>query len=170
MTFDFSLNRSYEYIHYTSENIGTLDLDRKYTQTTGNLVFHTPAGLWLSIAGIYDWEWYCRKNNFRLENLKSEFQVFLKPKAKILNLYDISVFEDFEDEYGFYAKDIETPGENYTFSLSIAWERIISDYQGIVVPVILPKLYNMDIWYDIWCCTSGCIWDLQAVEKAYKLV
>jgi hypothetical protein len=153
MAFDLSLAGSYEYIHYTTEKLAT----------------HTPNGLWVSVTGINDWEQYCLKNNYRLENLKSEFQVMLKPSAKILILYNRSVFNDFLEEYGFYEKEIETPEKNYAFSLSISWERIISDYQGIVVPIVLPQFYGLNLWYKTWNCTCGVIWDLQAVEKAYKL-
>jgi len=162
MNFDPSLPTSYEYIHYASENTDTLDLDRIYAQTAENLAFHTPNGLWLSVTGKNDWENYCLKNNYHLENLKSEFQILLKPAAKILILYNNSVFEVFEKKYCNY-------GENNAPCLSIAWERIISDYQGIVVPTIFPKLFNMSEWYDIWRCTCACIWDLQAVKKAEKL-
>ena len=169
MTIDPSLNRSYEYIHYTGENIDSLDLTRIYSQTAANLAFHTPNGLWVSVTGIDDWEQYCLKNNCRLENLKSEFQVLLKPTAKILILHNRSVFDDFFEEYGFYEKGIDTLGGSYTLNLSISWERIISDFQGIVAPIVMPKFYDMSLWYDIWCCTSGCIWDLQAVEKTVRL-
>jgi len=51
MTFDPVLSTSYEYIHYTSENIATLNLNRTYSLTVQNPAFHTPNGLWLSIAG-----------------------------------------------------------------------------------------------------------------------
>ena len=169
MNFDPSSPRSYEYIHFTKEAAETIDLTRTYTQTVEKLAFHTPNGLWLSVTGIDDWEQYCLKNSYRLENLKTEFQVMLKPTAKLLILYDNSAFEDFEEEYGYYAEGIEIHGDNYTHNLSISWERIISDYQGIVVPIVFPKFYNMSLWYDIWRCTSGCIWDLEAVEKAERL-
>jgi hypothetical protein len=110
------------------------------------------------------------KTNYKLENLQSKFQLTLKPAAKILFLYSEAVFVDFEKEYAYYPEGIEIQGDNYTLNLSISWERILSDYQGIIVPIVLPKLYNMGLWYDTWCCTSGCIWDLQAVEKTVKLV
>ena len=158
----------YELIHYSTETVDKIDLSRIYQQTAENLAFHTPNGLWVSVAGTNDWKNYCLKRSYRLDSLKSEFQVTLKPHSKILVLYDEAAFKDFEKEYGYYQEGSKTHGENYTLVLSIAWERIISDYQGIIVSAALPKLYNMGLWYDVWCCTSGCIWDLQAVEKAVK--
>jgi hypothetical protein len=166
---ELPLNKAYEYIHYTKSGVATIDLSRTYTQTAQKLAFHTPNGLWVSVFGNNDWEKYCIKTNTRLKNLKSEFQIFLKPNAKILILNGKDVFENFEEKYSYYAEGIERHGENYTLNLSIAWDRIIADYQGIVVSTILPKLYNMGLWYDTWCCTSGCFWDLQAIEKAEKL-
>ncbi|MDR2717279.1 MAG: hypothetical protein LBB89_04350 [Treponema sp.] len=160
---------SYEYIHYTAADIETLDLNRTYLQTAENLLFHTPNGLWLSICGINDWEIYSLNNNDNLDNLKYEFQVKLKPHAQILMLYNNVVFEDFEKTYAYYPKGIEMHDEEYTLDLSIKWQDIINDYQGIALPNIIPKLYNMGLWFDTWCCTSACIWDLQAVEKVEKL-
>jgi hypothetical protein len=170
MKTDQPLSGAYEYIHYTKADVTDIDLSRTYQQTAENLAFHTPNGLWLSVAGTNDWEKYCLKNSHRLENLQSKYQVTLKPNAKILFLHNEAVFKDFEKEYGYYQEGIEIHGDNYTLNLSIAWERIITDYQGIIVPLALPKLYNMGLWYDAWGCTSGCLWDLQAVEKAEKLV
>jgi len=153
MNFDPSLPTSYEYIHYTGEEIDTLDLSRAYTQTAEKLAFHAPNGLWLSITGINDWETYCLKNNYNLANLKNEFQVKLKPHAQMLILYDDSAFEDFEEKYGYYGEDN---------TLSVHWDEIIKDYQGFALPHVFPQLNNT------WRCTSACIWDLQAVEKIEK--
>jgi len=169
MNFDPSLPTIYEYIHYTSGNIATLDLNRTYTQTAGKLAFHTPNGLWLSITGINDWEKYCLKNNYNLINLKYEFQVKLKPCAKILMLHNAAAFEDFEQKYAYYPEGIEKLEENYTLTLSIRWEQIIKDYQGLALTNVVTKLYNMGLWYDTWFCTSACIWDLRAVEKVDRL-
>ena len=160
MNFDPSLPTSYEYIHYTGEEIDTLDLSRAYTQTAEKLASHTPSGLWLSIAGINDWETYCLENGYNLANLKNEFQIKLKPQAKILILCNNAAFEDFEKKYGYYA-------ENHT--LSIRWDEIIKNHQGLALPNIFPQLFTKSPWCDTWCCTSACIWDLQAVEKAEKL-
>jgi len=150
MIFDPSLPTSYEYIHYTGENLATLCLSRTYPQNAQNLASPTPNGLWLSIAGINDWEHYCRKNNYNLHNLKYEFQVKLKPQANILMLYNDAAYADFE--------------QKYALSPSIRWKDIINDYQGIALPHVMPNRY------ETWRCTSACIWDLQAVEKAVKLV
>jgi hypothetical protein len=105
-----------------------------------------------------------------MEHLQANFQILLKPDAKILNLYNEAAFKDFEEEYGYYQEGLKTYEENYTMDLSIAWERIIADYKGIIVILALPKLYNMGLWYDTWCCTCGCILNLQAVEKTEKMI
>jgi len=160
MRFDPSLPTSYEYIHYTSENIDALDPNRAYTQTAEKLAIHTPNGLWLSITGINDWEHYCLKNNHNLMKLKYEFQVKLKPRAKILILYNKAAYDDFEKKYACYSEGIE---------IQIRWEEIIKDFQGLALPIVIPKRYNMDSWHDTWRCTSACIWDLQAVEKIDRL-
>ena len=151
MNFDPSLPTSYEYIHYTGENLDTIDLSRTYIQTAERLASYMPNGLWLSIAGINDWEKYCFKNNYNLLNLRYEFQVKLKPRAKILILQNTDAFENFEETYAY------------------RWEAIIKDHQGLALPRVMPQMRNRGLWNDAWCCTSACIWDLQAVEKVEKL-
>ena len=161
MNFDQNLPASYEYIHYTGRNIDTLDLDRAYAQYAEELAFNKPNGLWLSVTGIHDWEQYCRKNNSRLDALQCEFQILLKPQARILILHNNNAFESFIKEYGRFKKKY--------FDISIQWEEIINKYQGIALPHIIPQLMNMFSWHKTWCCTSACIWDLQAVTKVEKL-
>jgi hypothetical protein len=169
MNFDPALPTSYEYIHYTSENIDSLDLSRTYTQTAEKLALHTPNGLWLSITGINDWENYCLKNNHNLMNLKYEFQVKLKPQAKIFIVHNTDALEDFEETYAYYPEDSKLHEKNYAPALSIRWEKLFRHYQGLAQPNVMPKSNNMGLWYDTWRCTSACIWDLQAVEKVEKL-
>jgi len=163
MNFTSSLLSAYEYLHYTSEDIETLDLNRKYYQSPKNLASHSPNGLWLSITGVNDWIEYCLRNSLYIDNVKSEFQVFLKPDAKILILNNTASLVNMTKEYGYYGEDKE--------ELLIRWDKIIWTYQGIALPTLLfPKLPNMATWHKVWCCTSACIWDLQAVEKVGKLV
>jgi len=162
MNNDPALPASYEYIHYTGENIMTLDLNRAYTQIVKKWKIYTPNGLWLSIPGINDWEKYCLKNNYNLINLKYEFQVKLKPAAKILVLFNTALFEDFIKKYGYY-------GGHNAVELLIRWEKIIINYQGIALPCRPPELPDMGVRNKFWFCTSACIWDLQAVEKVEKL-
>jgi hypothetical protein len=160
MNIDPALPSSYEYIHYTGENMDTLDLKRAYEQYTEKLAFHTPNGLWLSVTGVHDWEQHCRKNNCRPDALQYEFQVLLKPRANILMLHNNAVFEGLIKEYG-------QKKEN-CFDFSIRWNEIISNYQGIALPHVFPQLLNMFSWHKTWCCTSACIWDLQAVDRVEK--
>jgi len=162
MNFDPLSPSSYEYIHYTGENITALDLGRTYTQAAEKLALHTPNGLWLSITGKNDWESYCLKNNHNLINLKYEFQVKLKSDAEILILHNMDAYEEFVNKYGYYY------GQD-TLDLVIRWEEIIDDHQGIAMPHILPKIYYMGNLNKIWHCASACIWDLQAVEKVERL-
>jgi len=151
----------YEYIHYTGRDTDTLDLNRVYTQSPERLAVHAPNGLWLSIPGIHDWEQYCVKNNCHLDALKNEFQILLNPQARILILDNKAAFEDFIKEFGYYKEN--------QFTLSIRWDKIFNNYQGIALPrVFTPKQKNTIVWNKTWCCTSACVWDLQAVRKVEK--
>ena len=162
MNIDPTSPASYEYIHYANCNIEKIDLNRSYAQYAGELALHTPNGLWLSVPGINDWEQYCLKNNCRLDELKTEFQVLLKKTANILILHNKAAFEKFIQKYGYY-------NWHTKLELSIRWEEIINTYQGIAVTRVFPKLNNMVLWNKIWRYTAACIWDLQAVAKTEKI-
>jgi hypothetical protein len=116
----------------------------------------------LSITGINDWERYCQNNNYNLINLKYEFLIKLKPDAKTLILYNMDAYDEFINMYGYYS------GQD-TFDLIIRCEEINNDYQGIVMPYVLPKKFYMGILEKIWHCTSACILDLQAVQNERRL-
>jgi hypothetical protein len=171
--FDPTLHTSYEYIHFTGENINSPDLTRSYAQSYGNLALNKPNGLWLSITGINCWERYCLTNNYRLEKLKTEFQILLKPDANILVLNNYTAFIDFVKKYAVFPEGKTINLEKTMLNLSISWDKILSDYQGIAVPAVYPRVKDMGFWYDtwraVWYTTSACIWDLQAVKKVEKL-
>ena len=157
-----SLPSTYEYIHYTAEGITALDLNRAYAQTPKDLERHSPNGLWLSITGNNDWEKTCLKTNYRLDKLKTKFQVFLKEASKILILHSTAAYENFAEKYGYYS------GQGRRV-FSIRWEEIIKEYQGIAVSHLNHGFFGIVQWRNAWLCTSACIWDLQAVKNAAKL-
>jgi hypothetical protein len=45
---------NYKLIHYTNSGVSAIDLTRNYRQTANNFVYHTPIGLWASVAGLND--------------------------------------------------------------------------------------------------------------------
>ena len=75
-------------------------------------------------------------------------------------LYNNAAFEGFLKEYGHKKENC--------FDFSVRWNEIISNYQGIALTHVFPQLMNMFSWHKTWCCTSACIWDLQAIERVEK--
>lgn len=162
MNFNPPSPTAYEYIHYTGEVVEALDLNRTYDHTERDFELHKPNGLWLSITGVKDWYHYCHKKKYRLENLKTEFQIILKPTAKILFLNNNADYENFAINYSSIA-------EKRRRVIVIHWDEIINEYQGLALPHLNPDYFSMVYWQHSWCCTSACIWDLQAIKKVVKL-
>jgi hypothetical protein len=50
-----------------------------------------------------------------------------------------SHFSKLAKEYGVYHPGIDRHGDNYTLQMEIQWEKLVNDYQGIIVPVFIPK-------------------------------
>ena len=69
--------------HYSKEKI-TFDRDRTYREHGAR--GGKPDGFWVSVAGPYDWEWWCREEKFGLSYLAVVHRVTLAEDATILRI------------------------------------------------------------------------------------
>lgn len=144
-------------IHYTDEKF---ELDRNKSYKENNFK-SKPGAFWFSVEGEYDWKWWCKAENFRLDYLKIQYEVILKKDAKILVLDDADEVIKFTEE-NLYPK---ARFKDDTYELD--WEKISKKYQGIIIS---PYQWGLRLsiktgWYYGWDCASGCIWDLNAIEE-----
>lgn len=140
-----------EFRHYAEDTV-LLDRSRKYFQERPRS--HTkPVGLWVSVKGEYDWHWWCTEEDFRTERLAVEHHVTLGGNILVLDRPDDLL--DFQTTYG-----VEDRGY-----YAIDWPRVAHWYDGIVIaPYHWQHRLSLS-WYYTWDCASGCIWNLDAVEK-----
>ena len=163
-----------ELIHYTKEPF-TL-APREYQQRHDD--FMKPNGLWFSIENkeedYYGWKEWCEDSEFRLEALEYKYLIQLADNAHILELTNLVDMFRFNKEYSI--------PENITWDRSnkllyeptaykIKWNEIRAKYQGIF---IYPYHYELRLrndftWYYGWDCSSGCIWDLNAIKEIKKI-
>lgn len=171
-------------IHYSANgNLGPVKGRRQYRYTQEVRAKHPrlpigkPRGFWVSVEGNEDgWADWCRGENFRLEELVYEYEVKLKPDARILYLSTQEELRDFTKKYydpdGIMNKvSQEVHAENdFGFPASvhdIDWPAVARKYQGII---IAPYIYSCRLspptdWYYTWDCASGCIWNARAIES-----
>lgn len=140
--------------HYSREQIDELS-PVKYEQ--GEIgVYRKPVGLWLSVDGEYDWQWWCENESFGIGAFRHT--VLLRPDANVLVIGTLDEFDAFQRRY-------ESRIASWPYdALGIDWEEVARDFSGIV---IAPYQWSrrLGTWYYTWDCASACIWDLYALES-----
>lgn len=151
-------------IHYTDKE---LSLEPRVYDQKEQHIQCKPRGLWVSVEGEYDWEWWCESENFRLENLVVRYEVELKDNADILHLKTKEEIYKFTESYSMSTRSWDREHDTY----EIRWDDLKIKYQGIIIS---PYQWDCRLaigssWYYGWDCASGCIWDLTCI-KEFKLM
>ena len=126
-----------------------------------------PRGLWVSVEGEDDWRAWCTSENFGIENLKWETEVFLADDARILRLSSAAEIDDFTRRYV-----RAHPDHPELRALQVPdWQEIEKSYQGIIIAPYCwqRRLSDHTFWYYGWDCASGCIWDATAIVRLERL-
>ncbi len=117
--------------------------------------FHKPKGLWLSVGEA--WAEWCLAESFHISALSYVTPVILAPEANILRLNRVADLDSFTREY--------RTDSRYTYSEGIDWPRVMSEYEGILIPKYYwSRRFDLN-WYYGWDCASGCIWRKRAVAS-----
>lgn len=141
--------------HYRDSPL-VLDRSRAYEQR----VHFKPRGLWLSVPGEDDWPSFCRDEEFDIERLAVKHAAELAEGQGVLNLSSVSDIRDFHADY----KESMYPGGSQNY---IDWNRVAELHDGIIIaPYQWSIRYDMEMsWYYSWDVASGCIWNLDAIER-----
>lgn len=168
-----------ELIHYGEFRI-ELDRDRTYDQTKGPT--GKPVGLWVSVRGEYDWEWWCRDNEFHLSGLNHAHRVTLRADANVLwirTARELDAFHlvwshetDFERRMaqrrdGPMDQFVQENGLTFTRNQwPIDWEKVAQRWAGIIItPYLWSRRFGGPFWYYGVDAASGCIWNLSAIDR-----
>jgi hypothetical protein len=137
--------------HFSSQ-IPKIDFGKKYP-LPDELDFK-PKGLWLSDESAYGWKKWCKKEDFHLENLKYETQFKITDFEKVLWLKNDEEIENFHKKYSCLI---------FNTLQAINWEKVQSEYSGLLISPYSWKFRLEFSWYYGWDCASACIWDLSAL-------
>lgn len=140
--------------HYTNIDNFILDYNKKYKISLFNL---KPDGLWISIDN--SWEEWCRDNEFKLDAIQNKYKIELNDNSNILIINTINKFKEFYNRY-------KTESEIGSF-YKPDWGTIKNKYDGIIIsPYFYQLRLEIDyLWYSIWDCSSGCIWNLNSIKS-----
>ena len=124
-----------------------------------------PSGLWVSVEtgdpNSHNWRDWCLAEEYGLEKLAYASEIYLHSGANLLHLDTVEAMHEFNAEYMCY-----TIPEAIIIN-EVDWRPVTERYQGIIIaPYHYELRLNNDFfWYYTWDCASGCIWDLDAIEK-----
>lgn len=153
-----------ELIHYRKEPIPPLkpiDIDA-LTEA-----LYKPRGLWVSVEDGWGWKDWCTAEEFNLDHLAYEYKVTVKKEANILYLNNPQEIIDFGHQYADQEYNLREIYLKYmpTSIMFLKWKEVMQKYQGIIIS---PYQWDCRLrletsWYNGWDCSSGCIWDINAI-------
>jgi len=122
-----------------------------------------PNGFWVSDDDCEDnWKTWCEGEDFRLDRLKYRYEIKLYKNNKIQIITNNKELQQFS--YNFAKQSIENITPWY-----LDWNRVKELYDGVI---ITPHMWDVRldyIWYSIWDCASGVIWNMNVI-KSYTLL
>ena len=162
--------------HYSKDPIEKLNPDfhlknHEYMPEMGK-----PFAFWFSVEDYEDdqtWLTWCISEKFRLKGLKHRHKVILKSNANILFLNTSEGIRDFGFKYqkndqchfdNFIRKQGRKP---YPYVYQIKWNEFAKECDGIVIAPYQWEcsLKSETTWYYGWDCSSGCIWNYDAIDR-----
>lgn len=149
--------------HYSSEK-----LDCIYPCSFLQRLDPKPSGIWVSVEDVGNpkdnltWPEFCEDADFEPECLRYVHEIVLSGDANLLHLSTTSDMLSFNR---LFRKPLFLRGIFSNFTID--WPRISDEYQGILIaPYHFDLRMDRDFfWYFGWDCSSGCIWDLEAIAS-----
>lgn len=141
--------------HFSTKPL-TIEMLEDKTQDNEGRLFK-PVGLWISVAGEYDWESWCRDEKYCDIDKAIRHKVDLD-MTHILLLKSARDIVDFTWQY----RSTTIAPNNY-----INWELVAAHHHGII---ITPYIHECRLamgteWYYPWDCAGGCIWNIKAIKN-----
>lgn len=162
--------------HYSNRPIESLvpeyyDSYREVWPECGSM---KPIGFWVSVEDHpEDWSWFdwCKAEEFNLESLKYKYSVKISPNFNIIHLKSVEEIKSFSLQYGvidpFGFSNIKMNLSDRKYIYMINWLNVKKEYDGIIISPYQRecRFDSMCSWYYPFDCSSGCIWNLKAIES-----
>lgn len=124
-----------------------------------------PNGFWFSVEDGDGWRDWCESEQFGLSCLAHKYAVVLRPGAAVLHLKSVAGIDSFTDQFAAADGKINQilPGRIH----DINWRAVAARWQGVIIAPYQWKrrLDSRCAWYYGWDCSSGCVWDAEAIAS-----
>ena len=116
-----------------------------------------PDGLWVSVVSVDDWPNWCIDSGYGIERLHHSCRITINDMDNILH---ISTESDLE---WFFRKFKIDTGKIFEY---IDWTKVKKTFDGIIISPMISELSLSHgfLWYHVWDCTSGCIWNTSIIS------
>jgi hypothetical protein len=153
-------------VHYSASPLGELRLGMPHP---GYRSLMKPAGLWVSDDDDCENSWpaWCAAEKFGLDRLTHAHDVELVPGANVLILSTPADIDAFGAEWAVvpeWAGPImrgASPGSG----MWLNWPEVMTRYDGLVITPYVWERRLEALWYNVWDCASGCIWQPRAIAS-----
>lgn|SRR5882724_321530 len=127
--------------------------------------FIKPQGLWVSIdRGGEGWAQWCRKENFRVADLRYRNAITVRNPRALLCLHTPRALDALTEEYGIDDPSFSSSPPSFrNWTRAINWHAVAEKYPGIIIPSYIGRRRLSLSWYYGWDCASGCIWDASQI-------
>lgn len=152
-----SLSDDIDLRHYTSTPVQELYSVKE------QVVGFKPKGFWVSVDGNGDgWKDWCEAEAWNMESFEMVYDVTLCPNANILLISNPLELDNFTEKFS---------KEQSQYIIGIDWAAVSELYQGVIIaPYIYSRrLERNSFWYYGWDCASGCIWDVDAIDRIKEI-
>ena len=123
-----------------------------------------PQGLWVSDEDDYGWKQWCINEHFRYpDGFQYAYEIHLAENHNVLILKTKQDVLDFSRAH--YSPELHKFG--------LEWAMVRRWWDGVIVTPYQSELrwnlvYETDhstLWYTIWDCAGGCIWNPEAIRS-----
>ena len=141
-------------VHYSPQLITTLYSPR---ETDDSRV--KPRGFWVSDDGCEDnWRSWCESEQFRIDIMAYAYDIDLNPDINLLTISSANELLDFTRSF------LRSPMDPAIDIYAIDWNRVTSEFDGIVISPYQRECRHELMWYYGWDCASGCIWNVDKIR------
>ena len=152
-----------------------------------------PRGIWYSVEGEYGWTNWCTEDAGWYDCLKWEVEIEVNVADMLVlsSPSDLDYFRDVAHAYKprlapwhpemmkeeakrTWRMDFDETLPEYSWMRKpmfwghdIDWPWVSKSYKGIVIPNYIwsRRLEPGHMWYYVWDCASGCVWDTSAITN-----
>lgn len=144
--------------HYSAKPLKHFNRERHFRQLEVGQM--KPPGFWVTSNDDDNWENWCRAEEYNVLGLRWR-STFSMDGDSVKVIRDLNELLDFSEEFSYRMY----LGGEYSDVRLINWLAVMQRWMGLYIDPhqVTVRLSPEFLWYSVWDCASGCVWDLSAL-------